>query len=47
MLLDYLNNEGSFLLDLIEADNILHRIITLKIANTFSNIPFYLNVHAD
>jgi len=44
-LLDYLNNDGKFLLDFIKEDT--HRIITLKIAESFSNIPFYLNVHAD
>jgi len=47
MLLDYLKNEGNFLLDFIKADNDLQRDITLKIADSFSKIPFYLNVHAD
>jgi hypothetical protein len=46
-LLDYLNNDGKFLLDLIKEDNVTQRFITLKIAESFYNIPFYLNVHAD
>jgi hypothetical protein len=47
VLLNYLNTEGKFLLDLIKDDNEAHRAITLKIAESFSNIPFYLNVHSD
>jgi hypothetical protein len=46
-LLNYLNYEGKFLLDLIKEDNEIQRAITLKIAQTFSNVPFYLNAHAD
>jgi DNA-directed RNA polymerase len=47
LLLDYLNNEGNDLLNKIEASNDLQRIITLKIAESFKNVPFYLNVNAD
>jgi DNA-directed RNA polymerase len=46
-LLDYLNNEGKYLLEEIKADDLLQRTITLKIAETYKNIPFYLNTHAD
>jgi hypothetical protein len=46
-LLNYIKNEGKFLLEEIKGDNDTQRIITLKIAESFSNIPFYLNVHAD
>lgn len=46
-LLDYLQNEGKFLLDFIKEENKLQRDIILKIAESFSNVPFYLNVHAD
>lgn len=47
LLLDYLMNEGRYILDHIEADNDLQRNITLEIAKLFSQVPFYLNVHAD
>jgi DNA-directed RNA polymerase len=47
LVLDYLNNEGKYLLEFIIPDNKLQRDITLKFANLFSNVPFYLNVHAD
>lgn len=47
LLLEYLNNEGNFLLDLIKEDNDTQRAIVLKIAESFSKVPFYLNVHAD
>ena len=47
LLLDYLQKEGKFLLDFIKEDNDIHRTMTLKIAESFSNIPFYLNVQAD
>ena len=47
LLLDYLTNEGKYLLELIKPDNVIHREITLKIAKLFSKVPFYLNVHAD
>lgn len=47
LLLDYLMDEGSYILDYIEPDNDLQRNITLKIAKLFSKVPFYLNVHAD
>jgi hypothetical protein len=46
-LLDYLNNEGKILLYLIKEENKLQRAIILKIAKSFFNVPFYLNVHAD
>lgn len=46
-LLDYLENDGKFLLDLIKEDKDIHRTITLKIASSFANVPFYLNTQAD
>jgi hypothetical protein len=46
-LLEYLKTEGQYLLDIIKPENILQREITLKIADLFSNVPFYLNVQAD
>jgi len=46
-LLDYLNDEGKYLLDEIKVDDLLQRTITLKIAETYKNIPFYLNTHSD
>jgi len=47
LLLDFLNNEGNYLLKEIEADDELQRTITLKIANTFINVPYYLSARAD
>lgn len=47
LLLDYLNNEGKYLLEEFKAEDDLQRAITLKVAQCFSKIPFYLNVHAD
>jgi len=53
LLLEYLENEGSYLLKSSkegkERDkiNLLQQIITLRLANVFKNIPFYLSVHAD
>jgi|SRR5882757_2025040 len=46
LLLEYLKNEGSYLLDIDDGDK-LQRDITLKIASTFLNIPFYLTNYAD
>jgi len=51
-LLNYLENEGNFLLDSennqeIDKSEELQREITLKVARTFSNIPFYLSTHSD
>jgi len=47
LLLDYLNNEGNYLLDEVKSEDELQRLITLKIGETYENVPFYLNVHAD
>nr|AVR57735.1 plasmid-derived RNA polymerase [Termitomyces sp. T132]AVR57756.1 plasmid-derived RNA polymerase [Termitomyces sp. T132] len=49
LVLDYLKNEGNYLLDLIKPDNSLQRDITLLIADLFYKIrfPFFLNVNAD
>lgn len=47
LLLDYLNNEGNYLLTEIKSENELQRIITLKVSETYKDIPFYLNVNAD
>jgi hypothetical protein len=44
LVLDYFN-EGKYLLDSIKPDNDLQREITLKVAQLFSKIPFYLNTH--
>ena len=46
LLLDYLNNEGNYLLK-HNKEKDFQRAIILKIASTFSKVPFYLNVHAD
>jgi hypothetical protein len=46
LLLDYLINDGSYLLDIDDGDK-LQKDITLKIASTYKNIPFYLTIHAD
>jgi hypothetical protein len=56
-LLDYLNGKGSFLLNEpiptdkseVEAykSNELQTKITLKIAQTYRDIDFYLNIHTD
>jgi hypothetical protein len=51
-LLNFLDKEGnSFLYNDCEADitesEILQKVITIKIAETYKNIPFYLNTHAD
>jgi DNA-directed RNA polymerase len=47
-LLNYLlSHEGSYILDIVKADDELQRFITLKIAQIFKNTYFYLNTHAD
>lgn len=47
-LLNFLSNEGKFILeDQLNSSDSLQRQITLKIAETFKNVPFYLNVHSD
>ena len=47
LLLNYLLNEGNYLLDKIKAKDALQRSITLKLAETLSNTPFYLTVRSD
>jgi hypothetical protein len=54
LLLEYLNNEGEYLLNIIKGEDelqrnshFLQRFISLKIAETYKNIPFYLNAHSD
>lgn len=48
MLLEYITSEeGKYILDHIKPDNDLQRTITLEVAKLYSNIPFYLNTHAD
>jgi hypothetical protein len=47
LLLNYLDNEGQFLLNEIDIKDSLQKEITLKIARSFSNIPFYLTTNAD
>ena len=48
-LLNYLNNEGKYLLEDVELtrSEILQRFFTIKIGHIFSNLPFYLSIHAD
>jgi hypothetical protein len=47
-LFNYLNNEGIFLIkELKDKSEELQRITTLKIAETYSNIPFYLPLQCD
>nr|YP_009739444.1 DNA polymerase [Tricholoma saponaceum]QIC20288.1 DNA polymerase [Tricholoma saponaceum] len=48
-LLNYLDNEGKFLLEDVEftRSEVLQRFITIKIGQLFSKIPFYLSIHAD
>ena len=49
-LLNFLLNEGNILLDIKkDKDNteLLQNIITIKIAETYKNLPFYLNTFAD
>jgi DNA-dependent RNA polymerase len=46
-LLNFLSNEGNYLITEVPAENELQRDITLKVANAYKNIPFYLNCKAD
>jgi hypothetical protein len=47
-LLEYITSEqGKYILECVKADDDLQRIITLKLAKIYSNIPFFLNTHAD
>ena len=46
ILLEYLEKDGKFLLDLIKEDNDIHRTMTLKIAESFSNVTFYFYAQA-
>lgn len=49
-LLEFLANEGISLFynnDAISDSERLQKAITIKIADTYKNIPFYLNTHAD
>ena len=50
-LLDFIQNDGKFLLELpqnIEDNSVkINQEISIKIANLFRNVPFYLNTHAD
>jgi len=46
-LLNYLGKEGKYFLDAITPENSMQREITLKIAQLYSKVSFYLNVHAD
>jgi len=47
LLLNYLLNEGKYILDEIKAKDELQRTITLKLAETLSESPFYLTVRSD
>ena len=44
---NYIQNEGSYLLNKMDKDTYFNSQISLKIANIFKNIPFYLHTHAD
>jgi hypothetical protein len=49
-LLDYIQKDGSFILDFYRKSNYdryMNNIITLEIAKTYENTPFYLNVNID
>lgn len=48
--INYIQNEGNFILDLYKKNNVdsfLNNMITLDIANVLENISFYLNVNLD
>lgn len=46
--LDYLNNEGSFILDSYKnTSSYINNVIAFNIANIYRDIPFYLNVSLD
>lgn len=47
LLLNYLLNEGKFLLQEVKPKDELQRTITLKLAETLSKTPFYLTVRSD
>lgn len=47
LLLDYLENEGSYLLDNIDSKDKIQMDLTLKLSKIFSSIPFYLSTKAD
>lgn len=56
LFLDYINNEGAYLLKINkeinekqkdEETDDLQKMLTLKVAETFRNVPFYLTTHAD
>lgn len=47
LLFDYLQFEGNYLLNEIKSSNELQKFITLKIAEIYKNIPFYLTVNSD
>jgi hypothetical protein len=49
-LVNYLQSEGSFILDFLKTknyDSYLNNIISFDIAKTYINTPFYLNVNID
>jgi len=49
-LLDYILNEGRYLLDEVEEkdrDNFLKTIISLNVASTYRDVPIYLNTNID
>jgi len=47
LLLDYLLNDGKYLLDYYGSNDELSLHITLNLAETLRNTPFYLTTHAD
>lgn len=46
-LLEFIEGEGSYLLPTEDKEALYNFNISIKIANLFKNIPFYLNTHAD
>lgn len=46
-LLEYIEGEGSYLVPTDDDEALYNFNISIKIANLFKNIPFYLNTHAD
>lgn len=46
-LLDFILNEGNYLLDNVESEDKINNKITINLANIYKEVPFYLNVYAD
>lgn len=46
-LLNYIKNKGDYLFKDLDEDNLYNSNISIKMADIFKNIPFYLHTHAD